>query len=192
VRIGKYYKGTWDLPPMPEMDKGLDAYARFVGDRLEAFPRNDIDRIDIDQRELLSPFDHKLRYDAESIFWLLQWWAMFAYPEGATPETIPEIIWNMFTGGDDINDPRLVLFSNLSPQFLHSAYGSLAPLLEDMSDQLGGDHDASDDALKKKDEYIHEALQRLILEFLFKNYDADFMTLKKSTRYRQIEKFPDM
>jgi hypothetical protein len=46
--------------------------------------------------------------------------------------------------------------------------------------------------LKKKDEYLYEAFQRLILEFLFKNYDADFMTLKKSAQFRQVEKSPDM
>jgi hypothetical protein len=139
VRIGRYYTGTWDVPRMPQMDKGLAAYETFVGDRLKAFAPNTVGLIRVTRREFLSPFDHKLRHDAEFIFWLLMWWAMFACPEGEPSEITPRVIWYAFAGGHHMFDPWVALLSNLrvGSQLLHSAYRTLEPLIEAT---FGGDH----------------------------------------------------
>jgi len=61
-----------------------------------------------------------------------------------------------------------------------------------MAAQLDGYPEKGENPSRKKGEYIHEAFQRLILEFLCKHYDESFMTAEKSDKFRQPKRSPGM
>ena len=61
-----------------------------------------------------------------------------------------------------------------------------------MAAQLDGYPEKGEDPSRKKDEYVHEAFQRLILEFLCMCWDESFMTAEKSDKFRQPEKLAGM
>jgi hypothetical protein len=109
---------------------------------------------------------------------------------------------------DETRDNRNAGFIMKFPEKVcHSTYAPLDCLLADMAAQLRGDLDFAKegfdlatrmvpadgtgdhekDLSRSKDEYLHEAFQRLIFNFLFKYYDAEFMKEKKSKDYRKVE-----
>lgn len=55
-----------------------------------------------------------------------------------------------------------------------------------MAEQFIGDPDFSQDELKKEREYFHEALQRLIINFLAENTNQEFMVLGRSEKHRPV------
>jgi len=61
---------------MPELDQAHTVYQATVRGRLTDFPPNQWEWSKIDSQ----PPKHKLRYDAELVFWLLLWWATHALP----------------------------------------------------------------------------------------------------------------
>jgi hypothetical protein len=187
--------GVWDIPPMPEMIKAGDVYETCLGGRLKAFPLHKEETVRNKDPTWPSGFRHRLRYDAESIFWLLLWWTTLACPETDTDSEYrfePANIWKLFTCGDDEVDERSMLLFPVPSKLVHPDYKSLIPLLQAMAYQLPGDPDASDDLLKKDEEYLHEVFQRLVLEFLIENYDAEFLNLKKKAEPRALKPQPDM
>jgi hypothetical protein len=92
------------LRPMPKLDPENGAYKAYkaaVPNRLEGFPPNENEYYKNEEDILHEPFIHKLQYDAESVFWLLLWWAIHACPEKATSpahEEINQSVWNILTG----------------------------------------------------------------------------------------------
>jgi hypothetical protein len=193
---------------MPQLDEGKARYKECVGARLTAFPDNSRELLDVKKNQVLPVFVHKLRYDAESVFWFLLYWCVLAKPEtDPNPEEIPSNIWTPFTDVDETRDDRNANYINKFPEKLcHSTYGPLDGLLADMAAQLRGDLDFSSEDLglatkllladttghhakdsRNKEEYLHEAFQRLIFNFLFKHCDEEFMKEKKGKDYRKVE-----
>jgi len=74
------------------------------------------------------------------------------------------LVWSALTRHDDDRDPYFI--TKFPKGFLHPAYRELEPLLESMSLHLQGELSFADDEGRKTDEYLHEAFQRLILDFL--------------------------
>jgi hypothetical protein len=196
-------RGTYTLMPMPQFDQAPEAYKAYeaaVPGRLRAFPKN-IERLyrlpnDIPHE----PFKHELQYDAESVFWLLLWWAISAYPVdvAADDKIIDDRVWDALTKKQDADrDPRERFVDQPVVNILHPSYKPLERLLEDMAWQLCGDHEKGEAQLKKQDpgyeedqsrkqpDYLHEALQRLIIKFLFANYHEGFMTMQKGPDFRE-------
>jgi hypothetical protein len=80
LRSSKIAAGSHSFHPMPQLSDGATRYEKCLRKRLEAFPPNELDTIKIKTRKTLENFHHKLRYDAESVFWLLLWWSIQAKP----------------------------------------------------------------------------------------------------------------
>ena len=76
--------GFYQLMPMPqfdqanEADEAYEAYKAAVPDRLDAFPETKPRTYTVAKDIPHEPFKHELQYDAESVFWLLLWWAIQA------------------------------------------------------------------------------------------------------------------
>ena len=71
----------------------------------------------------------------------------------------------------------------------YKSYHGLEPFLKNMAELLKGDPEVlgDTDPRRTKDEYLVEAFQRLILNFLFKNHDQSFMKLRKHSNHRAVE-----
>jgi hypothetical protein len=187
VRSNKYPAGFYELPPMPAVASQLHTqYESLLKGRLKAFPpANDMDELKVRRGEAdSSKFRHLLRYDAESVFWCLVWWCIQARPDKVPDEELSHAHWSTLIDNDDqMRDSTFI--SKFPRSCLHSYYSKLNELLDDMRKHLQGDLDLSE--LKKgKPEYVHEAFQRLILNFLITYKDEAFMDLKKHHFPRQV------
>jgi hypothetical protein len=179
VRSNKYPAGVYKLPPMPAVAPQLHTrYESLFKGRLEAFPPNNAEYLEVPEGEEMgsSEFRHLLRYDAESVFWCLLWWCIQARPDKVPDEELSHARWsNLIDDDDQSRDTNFI--SKFPLDCLHSSYSQLAELLNNMRQHLQGDLDLSE--LKKgKPEYLHEAFQRLIINFLITYKDEAFMDLK--------------
>jgi hypothetical protein len=185
VRSLTYPEGIAKLPPMP--DVATEHCRKLLKTRLENFPGNQPETIDIPSDTALASneFRHLLRYDAESVFWCLMWWCIQAQPEGF-PEDLSHEYWSNLTGVDDCRDSVFIV--RFPKGCLHSAYGRLATLLNDMRKHLAGDLDFSDQKEGRgHPEYMHEVFQRLILNFLIANKNEPFMDLERADNPRPVK-----
>ena len=187
VQSSKEY-GKHFIFSMPQLSAGHDVYERTIGDRLIAFPPNKSEFHPSRNDKLNEPFTHQLRYDAESVFWLLLWWALHAQPKvDDHPEEslIPYHIMLIF----NYRGRREWMFPNFPNCIFHPFYEPLDSLFELMAHQLSGYPEQSKDLSRRKDEYLHEALQRSLFDFLCNNYDESFMTMKISPKSRMVRPF---
>jgi hypothetical protein len=193
VRALKYYPdGKFDLPPMPDVAEEL--LEHYPQERIKAFPVNEEDRIEIPERmSLPTRFKHLLRYDAESVFWYLLWCCVQAQPAGSPQDNnIFPTLWSALTyhgpTGQDDRDANFIM--KFPEGFLHPAYCELEPLLKSMSKHLQGDLSFATDGRRKTDEYLHEAFQRLILNFLSANAIERFLDIPKHKKPRGVDGNP--
>jgi hypothetical protein len=140
---------------------------------------------------------HELEHDVESVFWLLLYWAMVVQPkrlpkEVMRPAEIPSIIWGGITGPDSSHRNTLVRSlaqGSLSPfDVTHTFFTPLCPLIESLATFLVVDRhwlEPSDE--RHEPEYLNEVFQRLILAFILKNRDEEFMDCHVDTRFRKAE-----
>ncbi|CAG8735121.1 11862_t:CDS:2, partial [Acaulospora colombiana] len=187
VRSGKINEGPHYFPPMPQLQAGLENYLKHLPSRLEAFPPNQEADKRLHDDMILEKFQHELRYDAESVFWLLLWWAIQAKPEASDSDEdfIPKAIWESLTWGGEKQDGRRYFIDPFPKKILHPSYRPLETLLRAMSLQLAGDLGLMES--RSDPEYLHEAFQRLIFEFLSEHSskNSDFLILTKSRRLRE-------
>lgn len=184
--------------PLPEVSSKIYArYKQCCEQRLLSFNgphrKQTVDREDTDWEP--SPLrQHELRHDAESHAWLLFWSGVQACPENGHKVHIPKLQWQMLfparaSGKEKLQDNRDSFLGDLIArcEVLHPGYSALAPLFQDIADTIYYDHHWAKDENQRKPEYVHEALQRLILNFVVDHYDDAFMDLKKKDEYRKIE-----
>ncbi|PVF95885.1 hypothetical protein CPB86DRAFT_710269 [Serendipita vermifera] len=194
VRSGKIREGPHHSPPMPQLQVGLERYRKHLPSRLETFPPNQAVDKRIYDEIILENFHHELRYDAESVFWLLVWWAIQAKPKASEGDDdhIPKICWDTLTAGDENQDGRRHFIDPFPKEVLHPSYQPLEALLRAMSLQLAGDFALMED--RSNPEYLHEAFQRLVFEFLSEHgrKNSDFLILPKSQHLREVEKIETM
>jgi len=143
---------------MPQLvNRTLTRYENYVGERLEAFkdPLKGYLLREYPEDCKIEPFFHKPRYDAESVFWLLLYWAIQAgYPK----VPIQRERWTDLTGGDKENDTRVTFISTQLPSVLHPAYKELEGLFARMAKQLHGEPFFDSYDGKKEGEYLDEVL----------------------------------
>ncbi|PVF98014.1 hypothetical protein CPB86DRAFT_873654 [Serendipita vermifera] len=199
VRSPEIRNGVHAFFPMPQLSAGAARYEQCVGQRLQKFQPNKHKFEVINHPISLKPFQHRLHYDAESVFWLLLWWAMQAKPlrDKLKNDVIRETDWDDFTAGVDADDRRGIFIDGkgISLGTCHPKYAPLETLLRSMSDQLKGYHEILDDSdIRKHDEYLHEAFQRLIFEFLSEHLKAGskFLIQKKDFDRRPLGKVESM
>jgi hypothetical protein len=191
VRSPIYPEGYADLPPMPDVATDiLPRYRSMLATRLEDFPENEEEGIKIPKKKAMdsNEFQHLARYDAESVYWYLLWWCIQVQPAEklAKVEEIENRIWSDLTDACDGRHNNFVAYFPYN--CLHSSYGGLVELLDDMRRHLSGDLDFS----KKKQgrghpEYMHEVFQRLILNFLIANQNEPFMDLERADNPRPVK-----
>ena len=165
----------------------------------KCYTENHPDRIDdVSERVevLVDPSDrpqnkwrHELDHDVESVFWLLLYWAMVAQPEGAPGECINSESWSGLLKDFKARDRLVVVLSSgeMPDNLIHSVYKPLWPLISSLADVLLIDrHWIPESNVRKRPEYICEAFQRLILQFIVSNRDEDFMTCRVGNSLRQV------
>ena len=172
----------------PELSSKIHSkYKQVHPDRLDKFPHNpqpsylEIDATMINDNK--RTFRHELHHDAESAFWLLVWWSVHACPESAAPSQIQQAVWASFVETGD--DSRMC---TLPKKALDPAYSALNKLLRCLGWAVQPElHWANEEPLNHP-QYLHEVLQRYILNFIIDNQDKEFMSLRKANRLRQTEK----
>ena len=133
---------------------------------------------------------HELDHDAESVFWLLLYWVVGAQPADREKEEINSGIWANLTG----ESVKLCtgLLRSLSEEesleeLAHSTFRPLLPLLSNLAAFLVVDrHWLDTTEVRNNKQYIPEAFQRLILQFILDNRSEDFMTRPVDRQFRQV------
>ena len=186
----------YDPKYVPAVPKGPECYANAHSKRMDDFPEEI--KVLVDPRKLKNqPHDdrwrHELDHDVESVFWLLLYWAMVAQPEGGPGEYMDSGSWTRML--KDSNN-RAGLVSNLSsgppPQnLIHSVYEPMWPLISNLAALLVVDrHWIPESSARKRPDYMCEAFQRLILQFIDSKRSENFMTCRVADSLRQVEGVP--
>ncbi|KAF7775674.1 hypothetical protein Agabi119p4_4067 [Agaricus bisporus var. burnettii] len=188
------------FPPLPPLSAGARAvYESNYPQRLQLF--NGAFTPYLALPECLpptSPFQHKLAHDAESSIWSAVWWSIRASPEDGEEDPIDIGHWSSLMPRYD--DPQakwpkkdgrnLVLFGFMHPgqeYILHRGYSDLVGLLRSIAYAIYPDYHWAADPIRERPEFVHEILQRIILDFVFENKDAPFMDRKKADKSREVE-----
>ena len=174
---------------VPGIPNSPDLYTTVHLDRVEKFS--------ITKEEVISPnlidnrhhdgWRHELEHDAESVFWLL-YWAMVVQPGGCPKEKIKASSWSLLNGNYNKREALIRdLRQSESDDITHLFYKHLLPLFEDLIAFLIIDNHWFPDSDPRKDpSYITEAFQRLILQFIIKNRDEEFMHRPVEDTFRKV------
>jgi len=187
---------------LPQLSSGaLSAYETHLRQRLNTFPQPTTNQswvtisipahVDTSVKGLRElPWTHKLYHDAESVFWLLVWWAIHIRPTSPPSPKIDSKTYGYLTSVDLASgrDGRTMFLQDLRRGYswLDPSYERLEPLFKQMATQLMGELHWAESEEMKDPEFLHEALQRLIFDFLMRNKEASFMTLEKDLEPREI------
>jgi hypothetical protein len=187
------------LAAIPGIPDSPDPYAKVHPDRVKEFPGSkkrlvfDPDGID-DESQKSQPkrWRHELEHDAESVFWLLLYWAMVVQPEQCPKETIHSSSWTNLLGNFRDRQSLVRDCSDEAPYNLtHSFYEPLLPLIEALAAILVIDRHwlpASDP--RSDPYYVNEAFQRLILKFMIDNHCEEFMDRRVEKTFRKVGRVP--
>ena len=130
------------MPPVPAAVPGIpdspDSYAKAHPKRVTDFQDFPKKEIFIDPDELNQSQDggwrHELDHDAESVFWLLLYWAMVVQPENSPKEKVPSDSWSALIKTHESREWLLDGLRNKVPSDLtHSFYTPLQPLIKDLA-----------------------------------------------------------
>ena len=176
-------------PPVPSSP---ECYRQHHPERVETFPSKrrllvESASPDSDNRQ----WRHELDHDAESVFWLLLFWIVGAQPAECEKEEINSGIWANLTG--ESVKLRTGLLRSLSEEesleeLAHSTFRPLLPLLSNLAAFLVVDrHWLDTTEVRNNEQYIPEAFQRLILQFILDNRSKGFMTQPVDRRFQQVQ-----
>lgn len=181
-------KGVGRVPPVPYSP---EPYTRNHPDRIKKFPPNERLLVESASPDSVNrQWRHELDHDAESVFWLLLYWVVGAQPAQCEKEDIIAGIWTSLTGPVRL---RTALLRSLSEEesleeLAHSVYQPLLPLLSNLATILVVDrHWLDKSEMRNNEEYIPEAFQRLILQFILENCYKEFMTQPVDRQFRQVK-----
>ncbi|KAG8906000.1 hypothetical protein FRC01_008178, partial [Tulasnella sp. 417] len=186
----------WLRPPTP---KSPDPYAETYPERLERFKPED-------EEEPMSRFffesskdsdrrvwRHELDHDVESVFWLMFYWALNARPKEDQNELVSCPTWSWLIGGARWREGLIFSFS-ANPNrkgAVHSAFQPLTDLISKLARVLQLERHWLDNSHPLNDpEYIVEAFQRLVLQFILDNRDEVFMGIEVDRQPRDVEETP--
>ncbi|KAF9476031.1 hypothetical protein BDN70DRAFT_995968 [Pholiota conissans] len=169
--------------PAPKLsDLAHAAYAKVHPGRLTRFPTSDNDDDAIHNarvgRKSTDSWRHELYHDAESAYWLLLRWAVLASPNDK--REMPPGLWEPLNGTGADSRSSVLGVDTLDP-----AYSALESLLRDLGSVLRDDIFWATEAPFTHPEFIHEVLQRHLLNFIFENQNEPFLTLPKAANSRQ-------
>ena len=176
------------FPPSPVLrGDSVLAYKQSYPDHFKLFGNEVKIPTNVADLSILPAFRHELRHDAESTVWVLLYWAVFAAPEGKESVDISTVVWSIISSKEGSQHPQR--FSTLEDHeaqkdFVHPELHQLSPLLASMARLIRGYFHWVKEEQYKHPEYLHDALQRIILNFVLENKDAPFIDLRKSPAYR--------
>ena len=182
-----------EFPPSPVLQcNAASVYKRSYPGRFKIFGNKMKTPTKVDDQAILPAFRHELRHDAESSVWVFFWWIIHAAPQGKESTHISSIVWRMISSDDPADGYRDRLlrslqFSDCWEDFVDPGYLQLMPLVKSMAALIKEDYHWVKEEKYKHPEYLHDALQRLILDFVLEHKEASFMDLQKSTEYRPVE-----
>jgi hypothetical protein len=139
---------------------------------------------------------HELEHDAESVFWLLLYWAMLVQPKlstkGLPNEYIDSAAWAEISGDAEKRNALVsALTQGLLSHVTHSFFKPLQPLIENLAAFLVVDRHWLERSDKRNEpEYINEAFQRLILAFILENCGKEFMNHPVDSKLHVVEPVP--
>ena len=139
---------------------------------------------------------HELEHDAESVFWLLLYWAMVVQPKSPAKkipnEAIDSAAWAEITGDAEKRNAlvRSLAQGSLS-RVTHSFFKPLQPLIESLAAFLVVDrHWLKQSDKRNQLEYLNEAFQCSILAFILDNRGKQFMDHPVDSTLRAVELVP--
>ena len=177
---------------IPRVPKSPECYASAHSDRIN----EESDRVIFDPRKLKNQsqddgWRRELDHDVESVFWLLLYWAMVMQPaEGPPGGYIHPASWANLLGNYEDRERLVLMLSSGDPptNLTHSVYVPLWPLISSLAAILVVDrHWLEESDVRKSPEYICEAFQRLILQFIDSNRNEYFMNCRVGDSLRQVE-----
>ena len=188
VRAGRPLGEVGDRPwyqMVPELSQKAHVYGDVFPDRLTRFqcsPGSPDDHIvRVGARPDLSSWRHELRHDAESVFWLLVWWAVnAAAPTAGSTSKIPIGMWASLV--DTNIDIRPL---NIASDSLDPAYAPLSELLNQLGQALKFDLHWATGTPYTHPEFLHEVFQRHILNFIVEYRGEKFINLAKGDASRK-------
>ena len=139
---------------------------------------------------------HELDHDAESVFWLLLYWAMVVQPKNLSKkipnEDIKSSVWTEITGdAEERNALVRALAQGSLSRVTHSIFKPLLSLIENLAAFLVVDRHWLEQSDKRNQaEYLNEAFQRLILRFILDNHGQEFMDIPVDGNLRSVEPVP--
>jgi hypothetical protein len=173
----------------PGIPNSPDIYTKAHPDRVEKFPSSTeilIIHPHLIENTSHGDFRHELNHDAESVFWLLLYWAMVVQPEGSFPKArIDAGSWGNLNG--DYESRQDFIRGGLS-HITHPFYEPLRPLIKNLAAILVNDSHWLPASDPRKDPfYITEAFQRLILNFIIDNRGEEFMDHRVDKTFRKVQ-----
>ena len=180
---------------IPQVPKSPECYTTAHSDRIHDFPE-ETDEVLVDPRKLKNQsqddgWRHELDHDVESVFWLLLYWAMVIQPAEGPPEGyIHKGSWGNLLGNYEDREGLVSVLSSGGPptNLIHSVYEPLWPLISSLAAILVVDrHWLEESDVRKRPEYLCEAFQRLILQFIDSHRNEDFMNCPVGDSLRQVE-----
>jgi len=193
IKKGGPLKKPDTFSPSPKLRiDATSVYQRCYPDRFKLFGNGTERPTRVADETVLPLFRHELLHDAESSVWVFLWWIVLAAPQGKELVYIDETVWKYFSSEapKDIHRQKLLyMLQNdlFRSDFVHPEYQQLLPLITSMAALIETDYYWVKEDKYKHPEYLHDALQRVILNFLLENKDASFMDLRKSPEPRQVE-----
>jgi hypothetical protein len=176
---------------VPEVPLSPEPYTWNHPNRIEKFPLKGRLLVESASPDSVNRrWKHDLEHDAESVFWLLLYWVLGAQPAEQPAENISSPTWTSLIGTVGNRTGLLrSLRDDLEPeQVAHSFYRPLVPLLRELAAILATDRywlDTSE--TRNNEEYVSEAFQRLILQFIMDNRSKEFMTQRVVRRFRNVQ-----
>ena len=181
---------------VPAVPKTPECYANAHPKRMDDFPEEIKLLVDPDELKNQPQDDgwrHELDHDVESVFWLLLYWAMVAQPEGCPGEYIDSGSWAWMLKDSDHRAHLVSALSSGRPlqNLMHSVYEPMWPLISNLAALLVVDrHWIPESSARKRPDYMCEAFQRLILQFVDSKRSENFMTCRVADSLRQVEGVP--
>ncbi|KAF8325417.1 uncharacterized protein EI90DRAFT_3019063 [Cantharellus anzutake] len=175
-----------DIAQVPAVPNSPEIYTLNHPDRIKKFPL--IEKLVVEGPLAAGgghDWRHELDHDAESVFWLLVYWAMVVQPlqRQGPSEYVDPATWTSLIGAAN---HRGALVTSLARglDITHSMYKPLHTLISKLAAILIVDrHWLPESDVRNDPEYINEAFQRLILQFILDHHHETFMDHHVDTRF---------
>ena len=183
-----------DLVLVPAVPESPEIYASTHKNRIEKFPLDKARILQKPERDP-SPWRHELEHDAESVFWLLLYWAMVAQPANSSgsPEVMDPGTWVDMLGQARSRNGlvKLIAQEGIRPGVTHSIYEPLGPLIKSLASILVVDRQwLAESDVRNDPAYISEAFQRLILQFMLDHHHQKFMNCEAGIKFCSVKQMP--